>query len=370
MLKPSCTTAGLTIVIGIQWILFTALLQQKHVIKSSSPNSTYTATAAATFATLLQDTKRSMRNDDGSSVVVEQRLNNMASKIEVHRHAQARSVGGVAATVMFRAPKWFHVRYKVMLDNALVNLPDETWKIQVFINEPWVKNEILQWHPGLARLLSGDHPRVIVTPLPTNLTRGKPKEVMLSQWFWNAVAADKVILFSGNGAFCGNQPVTAWEGLLDLDFCGAPWTDHDGAGGDGGSHSFRSRPAMLETLKYAEKYGHKVREQRHFLDTMMVMNAEKPGRFKIATPEQTVVFGGVYNLSDPSSGLIHLPLTVAGTQAKLTWEQRDSLLKHCPELKVIFPSLHEPACFGAQPDWQKCKATICALQDNVPAHGC
>jgi hypothetical protein len=277
---------------------------------------------------------------------------------------------GVAVTLLFRAPKWFHVRYKIMLDNVLVNLPDETWKVQLFINEPWFKKEIVPWHPGLARLLSGRHPRVIVTPLPANLTQGKPKEVMLSQWFWNTVAADKVILFSGNGAFCGNQPDAAWKPLLDLDYCGAPWNDHQGHGGDGSSHSLRSRHAMLETLNYAEKNGRKIQEQRHILDTMMAMNTENTGRFKIATPEHTVIFGGVYNLSDTTSGLIHLPLTVAGTQAKLTWEERDSLLKHCPELKVIFPSLHEPACFGARPDGPKCKATICALQDNVPAHGC
>jgi Protein of unknown function (DUF5672) len=258
-----------------------------------------------------------------------------------------------------------------MLDNALANLPDETWKVQVFVNEPWVQDQLLPWHPGLARMFSGQHPRVLVTPLPTNLTKGKPKDVVLSSWFWENMAADSVILFSGNGAFCGNQPVSAWDDLLDMDYVGVPWGEYGGRGGDGGSHSLRHRQAMLRVLQYAETTGRHVKgpEHRHALDIMMHMNEQKLSQFKIATPEQTVAFGGVYNLSN-EAGLVRLPLTVAGTQARLTYEERDSLLKHCPELKVIFPSLHEPACFGAHPDGQKCKATICALQENVPSHGC
>jgi hypothetical protein len=109
----------------------------------------------------------------------------------------------------------------------------------------------------------------------------------------------------------------------------------------------------------------------------MNQHAEMVGKFKIATVEQTVHFGGVHNLTIDDGvggvgvkGLYRLPLLVAGTQPRLSYQELDALLKHCPELRVIFPSLHEPACFGAHPNGAKCKETICALQDNVPAHGC
>jgi hypothetical protein len=89
----------------------------------------------------------------------------------------------------------------------------------------------------------------------------------------------------------------------------------------------------------------------------------------LATPNDTLRFGGVVNLTDGSS-LKHLPLVVSGTMARLAYEERDSVLKHCPEIKIIFPSLHEPACFGAHPDPAKCRLSICALQENLPSHGC
>jgi hypothetical protein len=369
----------------------------------------------------------------------------------VERSGQAAledNLEGVAATVMFRAPKWFLLRYKVMLDNALANLPnDATWKVQVFVNKKWVKESVLPWHPGLERMLT-TNPRVIVTPLPTNLVGHgkKPRDVLLSKWFWEHMAADRVVLFSGDGAFCGNPPpvpqttlslvqstdqsvsdvamvtsavpVTAWQELLSLDYVGVPSSE---AGGDGSSHSLRYRPAMLRALHYHELTAETSKrnidgpEHRFFLDTMQKMNdnavqlqlvpsptasssidqtsrtneakhrqlaagaaATTMGQkmvplllplFSIATVPQTILWGGTTNLSSPER-LVHLPLVVAGTQARLSYAERDSLLKHCPELKVIFPSLHEPSCFGAHPDGAACKATICALQDPVPSHGC
>ena len=106
--------------------------------------------------------------------------------------------------------------------------------------------------------------------------------------------------------------------------------------------------------------------------------------FRLASVEQTIQFGGVLNLSTNSSTstrnittpdttatrLHHLPIVVSGTLPNLSYEERDTLLKHCPELKIIFPTLHEPSCFGAHPKPKQCKASICALQDIIPSHGC
>ena len=119
-------------------------------------------------------------------------------------------VEGVAATVLFRAPQWFHLRYNVILRNILVNLPNENWKLQVFINEKWFNRTVLPLHPGLKRLLLDDK-RTILTTLPDRLVRKgqRPKDVMVDEWFWESLVADRVMIFSGNGALCGNHNTQA-----------------------------------------------------------------------------------------------------------------------------------------------------------------
>ena len=44
---------------------------------------------------------------------------------------------------------------------------------------------------------------------------------------------------------------------------------------------------------------------------------------------------------------------------------RETFLSYCLELKTIFPSLHDPGCFGAKPDPNKCAVSICALRGTV-----
>lgn len=338
---------------GIQWILIMILLMQRN---QQIPNgSGYT----------LQPPNRLDTAEAGAFLQIKHKA----------------PLEGVAATIVFRAPKWFHLRYLVMLHNALVNLPkyDGSWKIQIFINEAWVAENLMTWHPGMRDILAGNDPRFLITPLSNIILQGKPKDILMSLWFWENVAAERVVLFSGNGAFCGNQPTSSsnssssWTELLSLDYCGVPWTNYDGIGGDGNSHSIRSRQGMLRVLQYAQTNKITMQSERQLVATIIRMNNDivGPGTspIRLASYEQTIQFGGVYNLSTPD-GLQRLPLVVAGTQARLTWKERDSLLKHCPELRIIYPSLHEPACFGAHPDADRCKATICALQDNVPSHGC
>ena len=42
----------------------------------------------------------------------------------------------------------------------------------------------------------------------------------------------------------------------------------------------------------------------------------------------------------------------------------------CPELKQLYPSLHDPSCFGASPNGDVCRTTICALQIPKRKGGC
>lgn len=335
------------------------------------------------------------------------------------------SLPGVGAIVLFRSPQWFHLRTTQILHNAIVNLPPG-WGLQLFINPSWFYGDarVLHWHPGLRRLLTVSNGEsqaikdknrsstttqyrgtfrgrpIFVTWLPESLTKrpAKPKGVLHSRWFWQELQAERVLLFSGNGVFCGNHvlinndssstkdtpPNTIWEawGWTSqtpsrsddyLDYMGTPWRQHGGMGGDGGSHSYRNRTSMLRLLNFAKDDQSWKGPAEHVwvLQTMKKYNNEhSDGIFRIASPEQTQTFGGVLNISSGNKALNHIPYVASGTFANLAWDERETLLKHCPEIKTIFPSLHEPSCFGAHPQPDICRKTICALQENVPSSGC
>lgn len=53
------------------------------------------------------------------------------------------------------------------------------------------------------------------------------------------------------------------------------------------------------------------------------------------------------------SGLF-LPLGASGTLPYLNDTVRSQFIDTCPEMKMMYPSLHSPACFGAEPDPLKC----------------
>jgi Protein of unknown function (DUF5672) len=268
----------------------------------------------------------------------------------------SKDYDGVAMTVMLKAPKWFHRRFTVMLHNAMANVPS-TWPIQIFSNEAWLQKDVFPLHPGLRQLRI--HPRLIWTPLPAELTKKKPKEIMKSEWLWDQVVAENVLVFSGNGAFCANSKNNLKD-FLEYDYVGVPWGRHTGKGGDGSSHSFRKKSAMLRILKdHPPASEMDTPDFQYFVKYLL--DDEK--HYRVADRDTTFAFGGVI---DPDTS----PLVISGTQAHLNWTSRDALLGVCPELKVIFPSLHEPTCFGAHPNGEKCKATICALQDTLPSSGC
>jgi|UniRef100_A0A8J9X290 hypothetical protein len=344
----------LLIIVASQWALLNVALNRPDIKKGYESHSLPLRQKESVHSTIPQSNRE-------ENVTKNQGTSQLEAEIQ-----------GVFTTVLFRAPKWFHLRYLGILHNALSNLPPH-WKLHIFINEEWIRSQVYPWQSGLQRFLMDPPSRVKVTPLPPYLTRGKPKQILVDQWFWNSLLADHVLIFSGNGAFCGNHmDAHIWNELNLLDYGGTPWSM--GVGGDGSSHSIRNRHAMLKVIVYANSTGKPLnplsgREHDFFVNTMKEMNEKNLARFTLASVEQTVRFGGVTNLAN-ETGTIHVPLVAAGTQARLSYEERDSLLKHCPEIKMIFPSLHEPASFGAHPNPEKCRASICALQDNIPNHGC
>ena len=308
---------------------------------------------------------------------------------EIYDDNNNNNCTGVAVTLMLRAPKWFHRRYTVMVQNVMANIPP-SWCIQIIANMAWLQHDVIPLHPGLERLLFPNsnlstttmirqHPRVILTPLPKPMIPWKPKQIYKSMWFWESIVAEQIFLFSGNGALCANHDKSVrWEQFMEYDYVGIPWHAYDGIGGDGSTHSLRHKSAMIQILR-DHPLPTSLEDPNNDPDYtyfVRAMHAE-PMRYKLATRAVTEQFGGVLVSSSqkrndhlPEASLMFPPLVVSGTLAQLNWTARESLLLVCPELKLIFPSLHEPSCFGAHPNGAKCKQTICALQDVLPKSGC
>lgn len=321
----------LAVLVVAQFFLFVSVLESRHQ-PSHAPNNADLVVSVQAAAKAETLTVEKQQDSDKTSQAPE----------------------GVAATVMLRAPKWFHRRYTAMLHNALDNIPD-TWSVQVFSNEEWLNKDVLPLHPGLQRLRT--HPRIIWTPMPKDLTHKRPKEVMKNKWLWESVATEHVLFFTGNGVFCTNSK-SRLEDFLEHDYVGVPWHKFGGVGGDATSHSLRKRSDMLRILdKYPPEPEMESVDSYYFAKHLV-----DEGTAKIADVNTTILFGGITEDLDAA------PFCVSGTLPELEFKRREALLHVCPELNIIFPSLHEPGCFGAHPEPEKCKASICALQ--VPTRSC
>lgn len=238
-------------------------------------------------------------------------------------------------------------------------------QVQLFVRPEWWRNEILRLHRGMANRVM-QNPRVIITPLPREYWNMKPKDVMMDEWMWQHMVADRVLMFSGNGVLCAHS-IARIQDFDALDYVGAPW--RLGEGGDGSTHSLRNSQAVLYAIPHYDKS--KGAEHAVLVNALQKLNREQPGRFRLASVNETIQFGGASLIMDSKARSLYkdyeergLPLILSGTQAQLPWNVRDALLGVCPEYKVIFPSLHEPNCFGASLNADKCAATICALQPN------
>ena len=136
---------------------------------------------------------------------------------------------------------------------------------------------------------------------------------------------------------------------------------------------------MLDAIAYGKPDMQIGSESSFFTSTLIEMNKQTPGKdkYKLADKNETILFGGAAQMVTAENNEIRPnfeqfgpSLIMSGTAMNIPWEVRDSLLQICPEWKLIFPSLHEPACFGATPVADKCKASICALKPDRPKRGC
>jgi len=288
---------------------------------------------------------------------------------------------GVSTTLMLNSPKWFQRRYTAMVSNILLNTPSD-WAVQIFYIDSGQSQFGLDINPGLTRLsnMAPYSHRFIFTKLPSDIIEKhglrKKKLYWTDPWLWENMVADRVLVFGGNGALCSNSnrslaDRTAMDGLLDrFDYIGTPWTKMNGQGGDG-SISYRNRTAMLDAIRFKTYDGHQT-DDLYFITALAGMNklakTADRYRYRIATKEQTHLFGGAAEDFMETSGA---PMILSGTLDKLDHESREVILFLCPELKVIFPALHNPNCFGAHPNATECARHICALKDpKIKSGGC
>ena len=181
--------------------------------------------------------------------------------------------------------------------------------------------------------------------------------------------------------------------LIDFahfDYIGGPWNQFNGMGGDGGI-SMRSRPLMLQVLQYearqrllkkGEQSEAEVKhlsnealladfaatpgpDDRFFISRMQEMFGHgiiSPTTTHVATAEDCMKFQASNNHAS------EFVLTASGTLGGLTDKEREDFMHVCPEMKWVYPSLHNPACFGSHVDPTKCQASICALKKGLDSH--
>ena len=280
---------------------------------------------------------------------------------------------GVAVTLFLHSPTWFQRRNSIMVNLVRNNLPPR-WKVQIFWMGHGQSKNAIDINPGVKRLIdSGD---IILTRIPDDILEKKNKKKMIhlmtEEWLWGAMAAPKVLLFGGNNVVCTNSPYQ-FSDFAHFDYIGAPWDNFKGLGGEG-AVSLRSRDAMLQVLKYAyaklppaevdKAYLKWVPDDHFFVKNMLEMNKKGLATFKIADRNATLTFAATGSAANSRN------LVVSGTLAALSHKEREVFMLTCPELKTLYPSLHEPACFGATPNGDKCAKSICALEVPKRRGGC
>jgi hypothetical protein len=272
---------------------------------------------------------------------------------------------------MINAPKWFQRRYTSMVQNILDNTPS-SWAIQIFYTPTGQSQAGLDINPGIHRM-NLTHDRLIMTQIPHSMVKEfgmkRKKMYWTSEWMWQSMVSENVLVFGGNGALCSNSKLSLLDGTAmklfeRFDYIGTPWWNHGGEGGSG-AISYRNRTAMLDALRDQPFDGNEA-EDSYFIHALKTMNKEQLGsghlKYRIATKADTEILGGI-NSTDfrEENGP---PMIISGTLPRLEHSIRQVVLEMCPEVKRIFPSLHNPACFGAHPDKESCAKTICALQDE------
>lgn len=287
---------------------------------------------------------------------------------------------GVAATLMLHSPTWFQRRYTFMVQNVANNLPSD-WIIQIFYTGKGQSLAGIKINRGLQRMV--ERGEVILSEIPHDVWSRKRKrfQLLTDRWIWSEMVAEKVLIFGGSAIICSNSPHQLVD-FLSFDFIGAPWKAFGGKGGEGGI-SLRSRSYMLAAIDYElsksptdeerqvafKKWG---QEDRFFVSRLLEMmsscnkeGCSLPSKPRLANSSEARGFAGVGNSWQEDTWAI------SGTLPGLNVQEREEAISICPEMKIFYPNLHDPHCFGAHPDSELCGVTICALKPkSIRKGGC
>jgi hypothetical protein len=282
--------------------------------------------------------------------------------------APSNHIAGVAMAILLHSPRWFQLRYTMMVNNVVASIPAD-WKVQIFYADHGGSQKGIDLNVGLQKLV--DSGRLVLTVLPREMVdkyHSKRIQYMVDPWLWHQMLADRVLVFGGNSVVCGNSPRHISD-FFGYDYVGSPWNSaKGGVGGDGGI-SLRNRKVMLEVLSYKlSTYPEAERPKAHlgwgmedvfFVHTMLEMRARRPAEYahiRLAPREVTQRWGAIGGYVEPTV------LTASGTLGGVkVGKNRSDFIDYCLELKMLFPVLHDPGCFGAQVDKEQCAASICAL---------
>jgi len=298
-----------------------------------------------------------------------EKLSKVTATVPPQHHVATSSdhIGGVAVTVLLHSPRWFQLRYTMMTNNIVASIPDD-WKVQIFYADHGGSQKGMDLNIGLQKLV--DSGKLVLTVLPREMVdkyHSKRIQYMVDPWLWNSMLADTVLVFGGNSVMCGNSPHHISD-FFGYDYVGSPWNSAPrGVGGDGGI-SLRNRKVMLEALHYKlstypePERGHAYKkwgmEDVFFVHTLLEMrkHGQEYSHIRIAPKELTMKWGAIGGYVDQTV------LTASGTLGGVKiGKNRSNFIDYCLELKMIFPVLHDPGCFGAEVKKEQCAASICAL---------
>lgn len=281
------------------------------------------------------------------------------------------SYPGAAVFLNLHQPKWFQRRYTIMVQNVVNNLPDD-WVIQIFWTGEGSSKTGIDINPGLQRFITSG--KLVLTMIPKSVWNFKRKrfQLMVEPWIWENMLSDRVLVFGGTCVLCSNS-ITKVSNFSHLDYIGAPWDAHKGIGGDG-SISLRNRNLMVEVLHYEldkvkdpkekrEAYKKWGQEDHFFVSRLIQMKKKGLLKANLASREETLQFSAI------GSALNDDVFAVSGTLPSVTFSERNKFIDLCPEMKVFYPALHDPHCFGASPDGEQCAKNICALKPRSERKG-
>lgn len=264
---------------------------------------------------------------------------------------------GVALVMLHRRPQWYHKRYMVLFQNALANTPI-TWAIQLIADQDFLENTLKPYHHGLERFLQ--HPRVVVTFMPPD-AGWKPPNVYRQRWIWEQAVGERVLIVSGDGALCANS-IKSWSDFDHLDYVGMPWDNMDGIGGSGLNFSLRKRSSMLAALDHPKPERDNSNDS-FLIKTLLRINEETGSKYRVASIEETLWFGGNHNVETDEDGAPIQdqkwgPMALAGMQGGLPNRERNFAIGRCPEIKNVFPVISHPDCFSRSGHRHECAESL------------